>query len=58
MPGLWGTTGTPTGGQGVRAVFAYQDFATIHLGDFEVVIFAGQAEHVCTIDSAARASIK
>ena len=47
-----------TGGPGVRAVFAYEDFAKIHLGAFEVVVFAGQAERVCTIDAAARASIK
>jgi hypothetical protein len=47
-----------TGGQGVRAVFAYEDFATIHFGGFEVVIVAGEAERVCTIDSAARASIR
>ena len=50
--------GATTGGPGVRAVFAYEDFAKIHLGDFEVVVLAGQAERVCTIDSATRASIK
>ena len=50
--------GATTGGPGVRAVFAYEDFAKVHLGDFEVVVLAGQAERVCTIDSATRASIK
>ena len=50
--------GATTRGPGVRAVFAYEDFAKIHLGDFEVVVLAGQAERVCTIDSATRASIK
>jgi hypothetical protein len=50
--------GPTAGGPGVRAVFAYEDFAKIHLGDFEVVVFAGQVERVCTINSAARASIK
>ena len=50
--------GKTTGDPGVRAVFAYEDFAKIHLGDFEVVVFAGQVERVCTIDAAARASIK
>jgi hypothetical protein len=50
--------GATTGGPGVRAVFAYEDFAKIHLGDFEVVVLAGQAERACTIDAAARASIK
>ena len=50
--------GATTGGPGVRAVFAYEDFAKIHLGDFEVVVLAGQVERVCTIDSATRASIK
>ncbi len=50
--------GATMGGPGVRAVFAYEDFAKIHLGDFEVVVLAGQAERACTIDSAARASIK
>jgi len=50
--------GATTGGPGMRAVFAYEDFAKIHLGDFEVVVLAGRAERVCTIDSAARASIK
>jgi hypothetical protein len=48
----------PTSVQGVRAVFAYQDFAKIHFGDFELVVLAGQAERVCTIDSTARASIR
>ena len=43
---------------GVRAVFAYEDFAKIHLGDFEVVVLAGNAERVCTVDATARASIK
>jgi hypothetical protein len=42
----------------VRAVFAYQDFAKIHLGDFEAVVVASQAERVCTIDATVRASIK
>jgi len=50
--------GATTGGPGVRAVFAYEDFAKVHLGEFEVVVLAGQAERVCTIDSATRASIK
>jgi len=50
--------GATTGGPGVRAVFAYEDFAKVHLRDFEVVVLAGQAERVCTIDSATRASIK
>ena len=50
--------GATTGSTGLRAVFAYEDFATIHLGDFEVVVLAGQTERVCTIESAARASIK
>jgi len=41
-----------------RATFAYEDFATIHLGGFEVVVLSDQTERVCTIDATARASIR
>lgn len=45
-------------GEGLRATFAYEDFSAIHLGDFDVVVLAGQSESVCTIDSTTRASIR
>jgi hypothetical protein len=59
MPARWqSTSGATATGQGVRAVFSYEDFATMHLGDFEVVVLSTETERVCTIDATARASIR
>jgi hypothetical protein len=51
-------SGLTVTGRGLNAMFAYEDFARVPPGGFEVAIVANERQWTCAVDAIARASIR